>query len=97
VGCLVTDTYVVVKTQTVMDGAVVRWYRNYENANNSRACLISASRNGVMAAGYITPDLFEAAWRIHLRLQATRGRANVADVVTHERAFLPDELVAVPR
>ncbi|HLK00293.1 MAG TPA: hypothetical protein VKU39_10355 [Streptosporangiaceae bacterium] len=77
---------VVVATQTVMSGLVVRWYRNIADAE-THAELISASRDGVLISGDVylhdLPDEWIAdAKRAHEALKADR-REEARGLATH--------------
>jgi hypothetical protein len=88
---------VVTVTATVMDGTVVRWHRNTAAAEDCRAELASASRNGVLVRGYLhelPPGVLVAAERVHERLSADR-RADFRYLATHRRDGLAGPLVPV--
>lgn len=74
---------VVTVSPTIGSGTVVRWYGS-EAAADAFAELVSASRDGVIGGRgqYLDPDLFAAAWRVHLDLKAGRYVGNLA---THRR------------
>ena len=77
---------VITVTPTVMDGQVVRWYRSETAAEN--ACeVLSASRNGVMARGYLTeiPDEWIAAAKdVYETLRSNRD-ADARHLATHTK------------
>lgn len=79
------DTPVVTVITTIMDGTVVRWYRNLEAADLSRP-MISASRNGVAVhRTYLTdvPDeLITAAREAYEKLRRERS-ADMTALATH--------------
>jgi hypothetical protein len=78
---------VVTVAPTVMDGTVVRWYRDLPAAENDREFL-SASRNGVIAGTYhlsdIPPLLMDAAQSAFRALEANRD-ADLRSLATHRR------------
>ena len=79
---------VVVATPTIMDGLVLRWYRNTNLARYFDAALVSVSRSGVMLNGNSYLHDIPAAWiadanRAWEMLQhGQRDRAR--EFVTHE-------------
>ena len=83
---------VVIGNHTVMDGFVIRWYASEASATHGTE-VISASRNGVMggAGANLTPELFEAAWAAHKKLEAgSRYKSDFTDIITHEREISGD-------
>ena len=77
-----TPQAVVIVTPTIMDGTVVRWYRDAD-AVAYGAELLSASRNGVMVLSHlhqIPPAWIDAASRAYQELKAGRS---VAGLATH--------------
>lgn len=80
-----TQPVIMVKT-TLMDGPVLRWYRNIDAATIHRGVL-SASRNGVLVENgeYLTnvpPEWVHAARTVHAVLSAD-PRADVSHMATH--------------
>ena len=54
---------VVVATQTIMDGLVLRWYRNLPSAEFGHSyAVVSASRNGVLVTGSVYLHEIPAGW-----------------------------------
>lgn len=86
---------VVVGNDSILGGRQVRWYRTEWHAVNGQPTLI-VGQVGVRANGYLDPDLFEAAWKIHLRLLDDE-QADVSDVVTHTRSSRFGPLIEVDR
>lgn len=83
-----TPQAVVIVTPTIMDGTVVRWYRD-SDAVVYGAELLSASRNGVMVLAHcylhqIPPAWIEAATAAYQDLKAGRS---VAELATHRTRF----------
>ena len=79
-----TPQAVVIVTPTIMDGTVVRWYRDAD-AVAYGAELLSASRNGVMVLAHcylhqIPPAWIEAASAAYEELKAARS---VSGLATH--------------
>lgn len=80
---------VVLSFPTIMDGLVLRWYRDVAHAAY-RAERVSASRNGVRATGYlhdIPANVLADAEAVHQALAA--GSADVFSYVTHRRVRPP--------
>lgn len=86
------DPPVVLVTPTVMDGTVVRWYRDVAAAEQYRPVL-SASRNGVTVhAEYLTsiPDAWvDDARRTHTTLSRNRV-ADLRHLATHRHQHVPN-------
>src|SRR5258707_11553269 len=91
---------VVVVTPTIMDGTVVRWYRNLATAEGNRE-LISAGRNGVMTGPgvYLTDipdDLIDQAKTLHDQLRRER-RPDLSHLATHSHRGFLGPLVAIAK
>lgn len=85
---------IVTETPTIMDGRVVRWFRD-EHDEKTGEPLVSASRNGVQIAQEMLTGADEAAvasaFDVHRRLVngPDRGHgADLTDVITHRRRGL---------
>lgn len=89
------DRPIAVKYPTIMDGTVVRWYANGEAFANGQE-IVSASRVGVYARGYVTRAQYDAADAIHQRLKANPD-ADVADAITHTTGLFSRVLKPVER
>lgn len=73
-------------TPTIQDGTVVRWYRDMASAQ-SRAELVSASRNGVLIHGYlheVPSGVLLLAKGAHEVLRA-HPAADLSHLATHRR------------
>lgn len=94
---------VVVATPTIMDGLVLRWYRNADVAKyGSDSAVLSVSRGGVMVNGGSYLHDIPVAWmsdaqRAHEMLQ--RGQRDQArELATHENGKLfSGEIVEIKR
>lgn len=84
---------VVVAVPTIMDGLILRWYRNADVARYSDSAVLSASRSGVMLNSGsflhdIPPAWISDAQRAHEMLQhGQRDRAREMATHEHGRAF----------
>lgn len=74
---------------TIMDGAVLRWYRTVEAAEAGNE-ILSASRDGIRVRGYIddVPEPVMALARHVHRLLAADAGAPVEHLATHRRKHL---------
>lgn len=94
---------VVVATPTIMDGLVLRWYRNAEVAKyGSDSALLSAARSGVMVNGGSYLHDIPAAWladaqrACEMLQHGQRDRAR--ELATHENGKLfSGEIVEINR
>jgi len=87
---------VVVEYPTIMDGWVVRWYRDEEQANHGDE-LISASRNGVvrLASSPLAMELEPIALEVYVKIKGHyrgfgEGEHPWADVLTHVHHMFRD-------
>ena len=98
---------IVIVTPTIMDGAVVRWYRAHDvtglNATRRQAipgeAVLSASCNGVKVRAYLheVEEALPAARAAYETLRADRN-ADVSHLATHRWAGpFDDQLVEVTR
>lgn len=81
---------------TIMDGQVLRWYRDETAAENGDE-IMSASRNGVRVHGYlheVTDEQLAVARSARDRLK--RGE-DVQDVATHTIGFFGRDLEPIER
>jgi hypothetical protein len=92
---------VVVATPTIMDGLVLRWYRNADVAKyGSDSALLSAGRSGVMVNGGSYLHDVPGAWlsdanrAVEMLQHGQRERAR--ELATHERPF-SGEIVEIKR
>lgn len=86
---------VVMVFPTIMDGTVVRWYRDEAAARYGHE-MASASRTGV-GVNHAPREVALAAYDVHDRLVANRN-VNLAELETHRRpGFRTDDLVPVDR
>lgn len=70
---------IIVVNHTVMSGQVARFYSSPRVVEYGYA-IVSASRDGVVGhGGFITPEVFAAAWAAHERL---KRREDVRDLET---------------
>lgn len=86
---------IVTVNATVMDGTVVRWYRDADDHNE----IVSASRNGVLVYCLLheAEEILPAARAAYEMLRADRD-ADLSHLATHRRATLfSAELVEVTR
>lgn len=95
-----SESPVITVTVTVMDGTVVRWFRDLNAAENMRAA-VSASRNGVsIHAEYLTdvPKLWvDAALEAYGELKVNRD-VNLSGMATHRhRGAMNGPLVPVEK
>ncbi len=97
------DGRVVTVTPTIMDGLVVRWYRDLDaaQAGGAIASMASASRNGVLVHGYLheVPERVLAEARRAHRLLSERRDADdeVRAMATHRPVFGRDDLEPIQR
>lgn len=91
---------IVTVTPTIMDGQVVRWYRDSLALDDilSAEPVVSASRNGVLIGGYlhqVPADVLALAQDVHANLARDRN-APVQQLATHRkrRMFGPYEPIA---
>ncbi|WP_395109806.1 hypothetical protein [Actinomadura sp. SCN-SB] len=75
---------VVTVTHTIMDGPVVRWYRDL-TAAELNSCLLSASRTGVMIHGEVYLHDLPAEWitAAELAHKSLKAGADVSGLATH--------------
>lgn len=91
---------IVIATQTIMDGLVVRWYPSERAAENGSESM-SVSREGIRVYTHLheVPDdaMASAKWA-HEQLAAGRVREEVRALATHRHRYLVGrEIEPIPK